>query len=58
MEGEGGSDEVTWEAVTFVLTVGPLSGVPICSWLFPCVLAILPPRSDLLSAFLYPALGT
>lgn len=41
VEGEGGSDEFTWGAVTCVLSVGPLSGVPICSWLFPCVLVIL-----------------
>lgn len=58
MEGEGGPDEVPWGAVTFALSVGPLSGVPICSWLLPYVLVILHPLSDLPSAFLYPALGT
>lgn len=58
VEGEGGSDEVTWGAVTCVLSVGPLSGVPICSWLFPCVLVILhsfPLRSALCLSL--PCLG-
>lgn len=41
------------------LPVGPLSGVPVCSWLFPCVLVILhshPLRSALCLSLPCPGL--
>lgn len=57
-EGEGRSNEITLGAMAFALSVRPLCGVAIGSWLFPYVSVILHSPLGYDATFLYSALDT